>query len=116
MPIWGLAACMAIGFIAGVINTIAAGGSFLTLPLLGFCLSFTRLNLIAAFLLCLIIGVVLPQWLGELLTGHFRLFGVRRAWNVLVWFSMFQLVLGASSAFYLHTLLAQRRFLSKPLT
>jgi len=36
MPIWGLAACMAIGFIAGVINTIAAGGSFLTLPLLLF--------------------------------------------------------------------------------
>ena len=87
--------------------------SFLTLPLLGFCLSLTRLNLTAAFLLSLIVGVVLPQFLGELLTGYVRLFGGRRVWNVLVWFSFLQLGLGAISAFYLHTMLAQRRFLSK---
>jgi uncharacterized membrane protein YfcA len=33
---WEYVACAAIGFIAGVINVIAAGGSFLTLPLLLF--------------------------------------------------------------------------------
>jgi uncharacterized protein len=33
---WGYRACAVIGFIAGVINVIAAGGSFLTLPLLLF--------------------------------------------------------------------------------
>jgi len=47
---------------------------------------------------------------------YVRLVPGRRAWNVLVWFSMVQLGLGAISAFYLHTLLAQRRFLSKPST
>jgi len=99
-----------------LVDVLTLYSSFLTLPLLGFCLSFTRLNLIAAFLLCLIVGVVLPQWLGESLTGHFRLFGGRRAWNVLVWYSIVQLGLGVISAFYLHTLLAQRRFLSKPST
>lgn len=36
MPWWGLPACLTIGFVAGVINTVAAGGSFLTLPLLLF--------------------------------------------------------------------------------
>ena len=99
-----------------LVDVLTLCSSFLTLPLLGFCLSFTRLNLIAAFLLCLIVGVVLPQWLGELLTGYVRLVAGRRAWNVLVWFSIFQLSLGAISAFYLHTLLRQRRFLSKPST
>jgi ABC-type transport system involved in cytochrome c biogenesis permease component len=99
-----------------LVDVLTLYSSFLTLPLLGFCLSFTRLNLIAAFLLCLIAGIFLPQWLGELLTGHVRLFGVRRSWNVLVWFSIFQLGLGVLSAFYLHTLLMHRRFLSKPLT
>jgi hypothetical protein len=90
--------------------------SFLTLPLLGFCLSFTRLNLIAAFLLCLIVGVVFPQWFGGWLTGLVRLVPGRRVWNVLFWFSMVQSGLAVISAFYLHTLLAQRRFLSKPAT
>jgi hypothetical protein len=45
-----------------------------------------------------------------------RLVAGRRAWNVLAWFSIFQLGLGVFSAFYLHTLLMHRRFLSKPLT
>ncbi len=99
-----------------LLDVLTLYSSFVTLPLLGFCLSFTRLNQIAAFLLCLIIGVVLPQWLGELLAGYVRPVGGRRAWNILFWFSVFQLGLGAISAFYLHRLLAQRRFLSKPST
>jgi ABC-type transport system involved in multi-copper enzyme maturation permease subunit len=97
-----------------LVDVLKLYSSFVTLPLLGFCLSFTRLNLIAAFLLCLIVGVVLPQWLGEILTGYVRLVPGRRTWNVLFWYSIFQLGLGAISAFYLHTLLAQRRFLAKP--
>jgi ABC-type transport system involved in multi-copper enzyme maturation permease subunit len=99
-----------------LVDVLTLYSSFLTLSLLGFCLSFTRLNLIAAFLLCLIVGVVLPQWLGGLLTGYVRLFAGRRVWNILVWFSIFQLGPAVISAFYLHTLLAQRRFLSKPST
>jgi len=99
-----------------LLDVLTLCSSFVALSLLGFCLSFTRLNLIAAFLLCLIVGVVLPQWLGELLAGYVRPVGGRRAWNVLFWFSLFQLGLGAISAFYLHRLLAQRRFLSKPST
>src|SRR5439155_3862620 len=39
--------------------------SFLTLPVVGFALSFCRLNLIGAFLLCLIVGVGIPNWLAE---------------------------------------------------
>ena len=98
------------------VDVLTLYSSCLTLPLLGFCLSFTRLNQIAAFLLCLIVGVVLPQWLGGLLTGYVRLVAGRRVWNILVWFSIFQLGLAVISAFYLHTLLLHRRFLSKPST
>ena len=75
-----------------------------------------RLNLIAAFLLCWIVGVVLPQWLGGLLTDSVRLVAGRRVWNILVRFSILQLGLAVISAFYLHTLLLHRRFLSKPST
>ena len=99
-----------------LMDVLTLYSSFLTLPLLGFCLSFSRLNLIPAFLLCLIVGVVLPQGLGDLLTGYVRLVAGRRAWNALFWFSIFQLGVGAISAFHLHTRLAQRRFLSKPST
>jgi ABC-type transport system involved in multi-copper enzyme maturation permease subunit len=97
-----------------LVDVLTLYSSFLTLPLLGFCLSFTRLNLIAAFLLCLIVGVVLPQWFGGVLTGCVRLIAARRSWNILVWFSMIQMVLATISAFKLHSLLTQRRFLSKP--
>ena len=99
-----------------LVDVLTLYSSFLTLPLLGFCLSFTRLNLIAAFLLCLIVGVVFPQWFGGWMTGLVRLVPGRRVWNVLFWFSMVQSGLAVVSAFYLHTLLAQRRFLSKPAT
>jgi hypothetical protein len=97
-------------------DVLALYFSFLTLPLLGFCLSFTRLNLIGAFLLCLVGGVVLPQWLGGVLTAYVRLVAARRVWNELIWSSLFQIGLAAISAVYLYTLLAQRRFLSKPST
>ena len=36
MPLSGVLACIIVGFLAGVLNTIAAGGSFLTLSLLLF--------------------------------------------------------------------------------
>jgi hypothetical protein len=97
-----------------LVDVLTLYSSFLCVPLLGFCLSFTRLNLIAAFLLCLIVGVVLPQWFGGVLTGYVRLVAARRSWNILVWFSMIQMGLAAFSAFNLHSLLVQRRFLSKP--
>jgi ABC-type transport system involved in multi-copper enzyme maturation permease subunit len=97
-------------------DVLALYFSFLTLPLLGFCLSFTRLNSIGAFLLCLVGGVVLPQWLGGVLTAYVRLVAARRVWNELIWSSLFQIGLAAISAVYLYTLLAQRRFLSKPST
>ena len=97
-----------------LVDVLTLYSSFLTLPLLGFCLSVTRLNLIAAFLLCLIVGVVLPQWFGAVLTGYVRLVAARRSWNILVWFSMIQMGLAVISASNLHSLLVQRRFLSKP--
>ena len=98
--------------------------SFLTLPLVGFALSFSRLNVIGAFLLCLVIGVVLPNWLSELFGGYLsHLSGSRdywwrwsRRWSPVALFALFQASLAAVAWMDLHRRLAKRQFIPKPST
>src|SRR5205814_2724864 len=91
--------------------------SFLTLPLVGFALSFSRLNVIGAFLLCLVTGVVLPNWLGELFGGYLSLVsGGRdwwrwsRHWSPIALFALFQASLATLAWLDLRRRLGKRQF------
>ena len=89
--------------------------SFLTLPVVGFALSFCRLNLIGAFLLCLIVGVGIPNWLGEFVAGYAHRGAIGNSqWSWTAIFVLFQAGIATVAWIHLHTRLKERRFLQKP--
>ena len=87
--------------------------SLLALPAIGFALSFSRANLIMAFLLCLVAGVLIPGWLADFVEGRTRWLGYRVHLSTLA-FVLIQLALTAAAARHLHTRLTERRFLPRP--
>jgi len=87
--------------------------SLLALPAIGFALSFSRANLITAFLLCLVVGVFIPDWLADFVEGRTRWLGYRVHFSTLA-FVLIQIAVTVAAAKQLHTRLVERRFLPRP--
>jgi ABC-type Na+ efflux pump permease subunit len=96
-------------------DVVTLYSTLLALPAIGFALSFCRVNLIAAFLLCLVGGVFVPGWLADFVDGRTRWFGHRVDYSTLVFVGV-QLAVAIMAARHLRMRLAERRFLPQPAT
>jgi len=116
--VWGV-----FGYLLSVVNVtwrhpeidlITFASSFFTLTFLGFALSLSRLNTILAFTACLVLGAIIPRWLGGLAAGRPGAgAGLQSALLIQV-VVLLQLLVGSVAWFRLRSCLVERRFLPQP--
>jgi ABC-type transport system involved in cytochrome c biogenesis permease component len=95
-----------------LLDLVTMYSSLLTLPLIGFFLSFCRLHVISGSLLCLLIGVVIPEWLVQMTGDPGPRVRYHHAVRMSILFAILQSGAAAVALVQLRLRLAKRSFVT----